>query len=158
MSENLKRKTLSRSAARGPAPLTKRAAGIRQRARALRKQPAHKLFRKLGSKIAEGSTVTIHCRLESFRGEQARCWAEISGAKVPIDLPSAVLREAKVRENAWFTWTFSEMLPISSGRAQPIKEPSPGQATRPDQEEIKRLWQQAIESREQGLWAFLNDQ
>lgn len=155
-SVNLKRKA-SRSARVDP-PL-KKAAGIGQKSRAPRKQSVYKLGLKLGSRAAEGSTVTIVCRLESFRDEQARCWAEVSGARVPIDLPSTELHAKRIRENTWFEWTFCEKLPIAKGRAQPIEEPVPGPAVPPDQEgEIDRLLQEAIESRQQGFWDFLNQQ
>lgn len=154
---NLKRK-VARSPRVDP-PLKKKAAGIGQKSRAPRKQLVYKSGLKLGSRVAEGGTVTIVCRLESFRDEQARCWAEVSGARVPIDLPASELQAKRIQENTLFTWTFCERLPIAQGKAQPIEEPVPGSAVLPDQEEeIARLLQEAIESRQQGLWDFLNQQ
>lgn len=137
----------------------KKAAGIQIKNIASLKQSAGKAALKGRSKIAGGRTVTIVCRLESFRDGHARCWAEISGARVPIDLPAAVLRLHGIEESSWFTWSFSERLPMSKGRPKLLDGPPAAPALTPDQEEeIERLFQEAIEAREQGLWAALNDQ
>jgi hypothetical protein len=108
---------------------------------------------------SEANTISVACTLEFYKENQARCWAEISGARVPIDLPAHALRGCDIQKGMRFMWTFPEGQPVLRGRPQRVAEPVRAQHdwSREEQEEIDRLLAEAIESREQGEWAYLNE-
>jgi hypothetical protein len=108
---------------------------------------------------ARAASITLVCVLEAFQDEKARCWAEVSGARLPIDLPAAVLRSNGIAKGMQFAWSFQEGRPVLDGRPERIVAPVSAQAdwSIAEQEELDRLLQDAMESREQGQWAFLND-
>jgi hypothetical protein len=105
------------------------------------------------------NTISMACTLEFYKEEQARCWAEISGARVPIDLPARLLKGCGIQKGMRFMWTFPEGQPVLRGCPQRVDESMRAQADwlREEQEEIDRLLQESIESREQGEWAYLNE-
>jgi hypothetical protein len=110
-------------------------------------------------KRSETNTISMACTLEFYKEDRARCWAEISGARVPIDLPARILKDCGIQHGMRFMWTFPEGQPVLRGCPQRVDEPARAQSdrSREAQEEAERLLQEAIESRQQGEWAYLNE-
>jgi hypothetical protein len=75
---------------------------------------------------------------------------------LPIDLPAAVLRSNGITEGMQFNWSFQEGRPVLDGYPELIEVQPQAAWSIEEQEELEQLLEDAMETREQGQWAFLN--
>jgi hypothetical protein len=88
----------------------------------------------------------VECELESYRGDLARCWTEISGTRLPVDFPSAVLSQLGLAEGSRFLWKAGQG-DVSAADITILQ----AEEFRLD-EDLLKAFDQFIQERESGIW------
>jgi len=89
----------------------------------------------------------VECELEGYRGDIARCWVEISGTRLPVDFPAAVLSQLGLAEGSRFLWK-SGQGEVSTADIKIMQ----AEEFRPD-EELLKAFDEFRRERESGFWA-----